>query len=303
MAGEPSRYAERAMNDPNRFDPGSVDTFRIVDNEYEHSSRTAYLRYALDDRYSFEETVTFETEPPPGIPVDGGGLDRALRHLHVAAGTSYYKAAAPPVVVVEGTGLSASELEFHRRLYDDGTPARTRRDRFLPPRPPGGRLPCSSWCPRRRAGGARPDRDHRHRRGCPAGAPFRRSPSPRTSICRPTHSGGTRSARSVRTRCRRYGRCRRTRDRTGSGHSWRAQRTGSVQLPLRCSGTRRLSSRVDSSSSRSWSNGASDDAERLCRSSGSSVRSYSSHWEGNGSDPATPGGPTWWLVSHSSNRS
>jgi hypothetical protein len=108
------------MNDPNRFDPGSVDTFRIVDNEYDHSSRTAYLRYALDDRYSFEETVTFETVPPPGIPVDGGGLDRALRHLHIAAGTSYYKAAAPPVVVVEGTGLSASELEFHRRLYDDG---------------------------------------------------------------------------------------------------------------------------------------------------------------------------------------
>ncbi|MGH9096941.1 MAG: endonuclease domain-containing protein [Acidimicrobiales bacterium] len=108
------------MSDPNRFDPGSVDSFRIVDNHYDHSSRTATLRYGLDDRYSFEETITFETEPPPDLPVDDSGLDRALHHLHVAAGTSYYKAAAPPAVEVEGTGLTASESEFHGHLYDDG---------------------------------------------------------------------------------------------------------------------------------------------------------------------------------------
>jgi hypothetical protein len=117
---EANRYAVRAMSDPNRFDPGSVDRFRIVDKNYDHSSRTASLRYGLDDRYSFEETVTFETEPPPDLAVDDAGLDRALHHLHIAAGTSYYKTAAPPVIEVEGAALTASESEFHGHLYDDG---------------------------------------------------------------------------------------------------------------------------------------------------------------------------------------
>jgi len=120
MTIEGSRYAVRAMSDPNRFDPGSVDSFRIVDNHYDHSSRTVSLRYGLDDCDSFEETVTFETEPPSDLALDVAGLDRALRHLHIAAGTSYYKAAAPPVIEVEGAGLTPFESEFHRHLYDDG---------------------------------------------------------------------------------------------------------------------------------------------------------------------------------------
>ena len=120
MTIEANLYAVRAMNDRNRFDPGSVDTFRIVDHHYDRTSRTVSLRYELGDGHSFEETVIFETEPAPDLPFDGAGLDRALRHLHIAAGTSYYKAAAPPVVVVEGAGLTESETGFHHHLYDDG---------------------------------------------------------------------------------------------------------------------------------------------------------------------------------------
>ncbi|HEX3459799.1 MAG TPA: hypothetical protein VHT49_02740 [Acidimicrobiales bacterium] len=108
------------MNDRNRFDPASVDRFRIVDNHYDRSSRTVALRYGLGDQLSFEETITFETEPPADLAFDGAGLDRALHHLHIAAGTSYYKAAAPRRVEVEGTGLTSSESAFHRHLYDDG---------------------------------------------------------------------------------------------------------------------------------------------------------------------------------------
>jgi hypothetical protein len=120
MTTEANRYAVRAMSDPNRLDPGSVDSFRIVDNHYDHSSRTAFLRYGLDNDYSFEETVTFETEPSTDLPVDQAGLHRALGHLHIAAGTSYYKVAAPPRIEVEGAGLTAFESEFHGHLYDDG---------------------------------------------------------------------------------------------------------------------------------------------------------------------------------------
>ncbi len=60
------------------------------------------LHYALDERATFVETITFETPFSPERDPEAPGLERALLHLHIAAGTSYYKAAAPPEVVVEG---------------------------------------------------------------------------------------------------------------------------------------------------------------------------------------------------------
>ena len=111
------------MTDPLRFDPGSHRTFRIVGRAYDVEARTITLRYALDDRTEFTETITFETPPGPGADPGGPtgvGFERALLHLHVAAGTSYYKTAAPAQVVVEGESLSAPELELYHRLYDEG---------------------------------------------------------------------------------------------------------------------------------------------------------------------------------------
>ena len=111
------------MTDPLRFDPGSYGTFRVVGRAYDRESRTITLRYALDDRVEFTESVTFETPPGPGADPDGPagvGFERALLHLHVAAGTSYYKTAAPGQVVVEGESLSARELDLYHRLYDEG---------------------------------------------------------------------------------------------------------------------------------------------------------------------------------------
>jgi UDP-N-acetyl-alpha-D-muramoyl-L-alanyl-L-glutamate epimerase len=108
------------MSDPKRFDPASVGAFRVVDRAFDADSRTVSLHYALDDVHRFVETVTFETAPPPLDPPEPSALDRALLHLHIAAGTSYYKTAAPPTVEVEGAGLSPAEREFHRHLYDDG---------------------------------------------------------------------------------------------------------------------------------------------------------------------------------------
>jgi hypothetical protein len=108
------------MEPPHRFDPGSVETFRMVDRAFDPSTRTVTLGYAFDDAVRFEETVTFETAPSDAVPALGPGFDRALLHLHIAAGTSYYKAAAPSVVAVEGTGLTEAEAQLHHHLYDDG---------------------------------------------------------------------------------------------------------------------------------------------------------------------------------------
>jgi UDP-N-acetyl-alpha-D-muramoyl-L-alanyl-L-glutamate epimerase len=108
------------MSVPNRFDPASVGTFRVIDRAFDSESRTVSLGYGFDDGPTFVETLTFETKPGHDGTVDAPGLERALLHLHIAAGTSYYKTAAPSQVVVEGVGLAPAEIEFHRHLYDEG---------------------------------------------------------------------------------------------------------------------------------------------------------------------------------------
>jgi hypothetical protein len=108
------------MNLPLRFDPGSVGAFRVTERFFDEPSRVLTLRYRFDGGPEFEEAITFETTPTGEPETDGPGFERALLHLHIAAGTSYYKVAAPPVVVVEGEGLTPIESDFHHHLYDDG---------------------------------------------------------------------------------------------------------------------------------------------------------------------------------------
>ena len=110
------------MDHPDRFDPARYRTFRVTGRTFDPASRTATLHYVLDDGPTFVETVTFETPPADGVPAAGPspGLERALLHLHIAAGTSYYKTAAPETVVVEGAALTAEEADLHHHLYDDG---------------------------------------------------------------------------------------------------------------------------------------------------------------------------------------
>ncbi len=107
------------MSHLRRFDPAAVGSFRVTERVFDGPSRTLALRYRFDAGPEFEETITFETAPTAG-PAIGPGFERALLHLHVAAGTSYYKAAAPSTVVVDEAGLTLAESEFQRRLYDDG---------------------------------------------------------------------------------------------------------------------------------------------------------------------------------------
>jgi UDP-N-acetyl-alpha-D-muramoyl-L-alanyl-L-glutamate epimerase len=103
-----------------RFDTEGVSSFHVTSRTFDATTRTATFSYAFDGGPEFVESVTFETTP--AVPVDGEDprLDRALRHLHVAAGTSYYKTAAPDRVVVDQGALTPDEATFHRHLYDDG---------------------------------------------------------------------------------------------------------------------------------------------------------------------------------------
>jgi hypothetical protein len=108
------------MDHPDRFDPASVGAFRVLDHRFDPVTRELTLRYAFDRGPAFEESVIFETQPHSDWRGPAAGFERALLHLQIAAGTSYYKAAAPPLVEVVGADLPGCEAEFHRRLYDDG---------------------------------------------------------------------------------------------------------------------------------------------------------------------------------------
>ena len=109
------------MNDPCRFDPGALGAFRVTRRAFDPGTRTLSLHYAYEHGPEFVETLTFESEPPAAAPGPAGpGFERALVHLHLAAGTSYYKVAAPDLVLVDHDGLSPSEVAFHHHLYDDG---------------------------------------------------------------------------------------------------------------------------------------------------------------------------------------
>ena len=54
------------MNTPDRFDPDSVDTFRVLGRSFEEDTRTLALHYAFDDAHRFVETITFETATTTG---------------------------------------------------------------------------------------------------------------------------------------------------------------------------------------------------------------------------------------------
>ncbi|MGD0942817.1 MAG: endonuclease domain-containing protein [Acidimicrobiales bacterium] len=96
----------------------NVETFRIVSFDFDPAKNTARFDYAFDDTHSFRETV--ELGGPPLGSRSGNGIERALRLVHLAAGVSYYKAAAPERILVETGPLSRAEAGLVHDLYDKG---------------------------------------------------------------------------------------------------------------------------------------------------------------------------------------
>jgi hypothetical protein len=99
-------------------------TFRYLGRTFDPESATARFRYSLDaegTRHEFEERFEFAAAGAVGMaPERLDALDRVLRHLFLAAGVSYFKAAAPPVVVVESEPLSEPDVAFYATLYELG---------------------------------------------------------------------------------------------------------------------------------------------------------------------------------------
>lgn len=80
-------------------------SFSFPSRSFDPASGVASFDYTLrgpDGELRLTETVTFPVPPTPPDPPRAAAVDRVLELLHLVAGVSYYKVAAPPTLEVPG---------------------------------------------------------------------------------------------------------------------------------------------------------------------------------------------------------
>ncbi len=102
------------------FDRQAIRAFRFTGCSFDPASGVARLAYAFDDGPELVETITI-----PGAPFDVHGeraaaVERALRLLHLIAGVSYYKAAVPPEIRIDGYAIDAETSALLQAIYRHG---------------------------------------------------------------------------------------------------------------------------------------------------------------------------------------
>ena len=107
------------MSDPS-FRREEVAAFRFVRCEFDSRSGVAQLAYAFDRGPELVETVGFPGAPFTLDPARAGGVERALRLLHLIAGVSYYKAAVPPAIHIDSYAIDAETASLLQSIYVNG---------------------------------------------------------------------------------------------------------------------------------------------------------------------------------------
>jgi hypothetical protein len=101
------------------FEPERVQVFVVEQLEADPESGRAQLHYRFDDGPRFTEHLDFGPRRVADPALDEGFL-AALRLVHLVAGVSYYKAALPPVVEVQGPALGPAVERLAQAVYDQG---------------------------------------------------------------------------------------------------------------------------------------------------------------------------------------
>lgn len=106
------------------FRPDAIGSFRYGEYSVDHAATgmvTLTCHYALDDE-DFVETISIDASADGIGPVDDDAVADAARLVHLLAGISYYKAAAPPVVEVGAAlgGLRPAEIALLHAFIIDG---------------------------------------------------------------------------------------------------------------------------------------------------------------------------------------
>lgn len=102
------------------FDRGAIRAFRFTACHFDPATGEARLGYAFDDGPAMEEVVRFPGAPFALDANRAGAVQRALRLLHLVAGVSYYKAAVPPRIEIEGEGIDAATAALLTSIYENG---------------------------------------------------------------------------------------------------------------------------------------------------------------------------------------
>ena len=102
------------------FHRDAIRAFRFVRCGFDPATGVARLVYAYDDGPELVETITV-----PGAPFDLTGAraraaEAALRLLHLIAGVSYYKAAVPGRILVDGYAIDADTAALLELIYLNG---------------------------------------------------------------------------------------------------------------------------------------------------------------------------------------
>lgn len=102
------------------FDRDAIRAFRFVRCGFDADTGVARLVYAFDDGPELVETVTLPGAPFRLDAARAQAARQALRVLHLIAGVSYYKAAVPAQLQVEGEPIDATTAAFLEQVYLNG---------------------------------------------------------------------------------------------------------------------------------------------------------------------------------------
>ncbi len=102
------------------FEREKVRAFRFVRCGFDAATGVARLVYAFDDGPELVETVTVPGAPFTLEATRAVAVQRALRLLHLIAGVSYYKAAVPAEILIEGEPIDAATAALLESVYLNG---------------------------------------------------------------------------------------------------------------------------------------------------------------------------------------
>src|SRR5690606_22569496 len=102
------------------FDRDSIRVFRFVRCGFDPATGVAELAYAFDEGPGLVETVTSPGAPFALDATRAAAVEQALRLLHLVAGVSYYKAAVPEQIRIDGYAIDEATAALMEQVYLNG---------------------------------------------------------------------------------------------------------------------------------------------------------------------------------------
>jgi hypothetical protein len=102
------------------FDPALYDVFTFSGWDFDEQSMALSLSYRLGDGLDFVETVDLSSLPRPRTEAQRDAVKRLFTLVHLFAGTSYYKLAAPRKVLLLETPVTPGEARLAEQVFQNG---------------------------------------------------------------------------------------------------------------------------------------------------------------------------------------